>query len=421
MSAIAAQNVSGVGASGQNYLGLLGPSFYLKGTDPTIDYLTISRLVTKFEYIEDEKNVDQLHLTMVNEGLYYTDSSLFVEGLQFQVRWGYPGDFSDMRTATIVKAAADFPQSGIPTIELVAFDLRRNMNRGSAAKNWGKVQSSDIAKAIANKYNFDYDIEFSYDARPQDRIQTVNDTDLHYLMSLASVLNWDCYLDGNVLHFHHKRYEAAPVLSFTYYTDSLGTMLSFRPEVNLNKPPAAGASGVDTATQKPTSKAGKNATQLGFYDISTEQNKKFNASVTGISYENSPLLKPSAETAANVINAHADAVKQRIDMQAVKAAGLFVGTPRLRARSIITLNGVGQLYSGNWRVASVRHTILPQGAVYTCQVGLTRNGLSQGDINAPANNPNNKGTQNQQPVDNSIIVDTQQSGASGITFNASFR
>lgn len=370
-----------------SFVDALGPRFYLEPTGPTKDAADIIAAVQRFEYSEDETKVDELTLILENKDLRWVDDKRFVEGLAFKVRWGYANDISDERLAVIVKAKPDFG-TGFPTMVIKAFDLRRNMNRNGNPKSWGPVSSTAVARQIAARYNFDVDLEESNDARSAYRVQSAEVTDFQYLGSLAKKLNWDFYLEGGVLHFHHKRYESEPTLLFTYFTDSVGTMLHFTPDVDMSKAPVVGNTSASTQDGHASSKEGDNSTELGLYEINTKQNGQYIPSIKGPSQQQGPILDPSHESDKRVAAMHADALKRKIDMRAVTASASFIGAPRIRARTIVRIEGVGRVYSGNWRVASAKHVIQPSGHVYMTDCQLTRNGLNAG--NKKSDDANNK-------------------------------
>lgn len=378
---------------------LLGPLFLLKAGNKLSE--DIAADVTKFEFNDDEKKNAQLKLVVANRGLKYLDDDRFREGVNFEVRWGYVNDISDVFKAYIVRAKPVFPQDGVPTIEMVAFDVRREMNKRGQPKNWGPVQSSDVAREIATRYGLQADIEDSMDNRKNDRLQPASMTDIQYLQSLASPINFDCYVEGDTLHFHHKRYELSPSLVFWYYSDARGTLLDFSPEIDTSKPPGQGKTGADTKTGAAHKKSATDAdtgTKLGRVTINAGDAKvgdvqndptvlvgigeypygKTYSMVADIGAMNKYYIeKATAEHDAKVAAIHAVADRQKVDMSAVKASATIVGTPRLKAKQNIRIEGVGRTYSGVWRVESVVHTISADNQTYVCKLKLTRNALNK--------------------------------------------
>lgn len=344
----------------------------------------------KFEFEDDDTKPSEMTLTINNPGFKYTDDKRFSEGVRFRVRWGYPGDFSGVFAVVIVKASPSFPNgSSMPTITMKAWDMRSDMNRQANPVNHGSVASSQVAKNIAKRYNLDVDIEDSGDARSNMRVQPAGTTDIQYLMSLAVKLNWDCYIEGKTLHFHKKRLDANPVMTFRYYDDAVGTVMSFKPDVKLQKPGGVKKSGANTKdASKASGSAGSNPgdTALAKWRINTSQ-AKFDTLIRGTNVKNpggQALSSSTAEKNKNVAGILANAAKQKIDMSAITASLEIIGTPRVMARTNIRIEGVGATYSGNWRVGGTHHTISKDG--YFVELKLERNALNKGKKKADKTN-----------------------------------
>lgn len=370
-----------------SYLDLLSPQIYIEANGSLAQ--DIARAITKFEYSDDVKKFDTLKLTIENRDLRFIDDPRFRTGAQFRVRWGYPLDLSMSKLVIISKAKPTFPADGMPTIEMVAFDLRQEMNKTSNAKNWGKISSSAVAAAIGDRWGLNLDIEDSKDARKQHRIQPGNVTDVQYLITLAEKLNFDFYIDGTTLHFHSTRVNAPAALSFTYFTDKTGTLRSFTPEVNMNRTTKVGVSHADPRTGDHGSAVGTDTSPRMGRDYVQDGTTYRRGRASVVTKDPSAIHSASPETDKKVAKVHADAAVGRIDLAAVKASISVVGTPRLRARTTINLSGVGKVYAGKWRVVSTKHVITGSGGsvTYSVDAQLTRNALNGGGKKDAAHDP----------------------------------
>ena len=61
----------------------------------------ISAHIESFSYEEDEKQMDELHITITKADLSFVDNPLLQEGKEIRARWGYLGNLSEVRTCTI--------------------------------------------------------------------------------------------------------------------------------------------------------------------------------------------------------------------------------------------------------------------------------------------------------------------------------
>ncbi len=393
------------GRSGQKvisaYSQVYAPFILIEANDSLAD--DIDGALIKFEYSDDDKKPDQLTLTVENNGLDFVDDLRFREGTTFRLRWGYANDVSDLRTVKIVKAKPNFPAKGVPTMTLMAWDLRVDMNKSSKAENHGAISSSAVAAKIAARLGFkDTDIEDSKDARKQARIQPLGTTDILYLQTLANALNWDLYISKDTLHFHHKRFEEAPQFEFTYFTDGTGTLIEFTPEVDMKNPAKAGTASAnpkDAKAKTTTPDNGPTMANAQRYVVETNAGKKKGVGGVGV---------PTPETDKKVAGIGGDARKDKIDMTAVKAKMKVIGTPKLRSKMNVIISGVGRTYSGIWRVESTKHPISPTGEIYITEVGLTRNALN-GPTGKKADKTNDKDVGDGKNKTKEVLV--TQSGA----------
>jgi hypothetical protein len=147
-------------------------------------------------------------------------------------------------------------------------------------------------------------------------------------------------------------------LSFTYFTDQKGTLLSFKPEMKLNAQPATGAAGASNQTGKAAQANGAGTAPI--VEFGDANVLSLTPGVQGGPTANpgtSPVLHPTGESDPRVVALHGSATAQRVNMDAIKADAKTIGTPQLRARVMIGIQGVDQQYCGNWRVVSSRHVI----------------------------------------------------------------
>lgn len=351
---------------------LINPRFFLEANGALASDLV--PYISKFEYEDDEAKQDVFRITVENPRLKFDSDPRLAQGVKYRVRFGYAGNMSDVKNVVIAKARPKYDSQ--PSITMVAYGLTKEMNLKASPQNWGPVSSSAVATEIAKRYKFDTDIEDSGDARSQSRTQPAGITDFQFLMQLAKVLNWDFYIEGTTLHFHHKRYESPASLTFTYLTDARGTLISFDPDVSLNAPPSTGVVGASTKDAKTTAASGVTGAAKKLSVLLDTNVGRGLGLVNALGYPKaadgeSGLRNASPEDAKKVLQAHGAAAKTKIDMSAIKAQAVMIGDPRIRARTMIRIEGVAPLYTGNWRVSSSKHSLDGSGS-YQVQVGLKR-------------------------------------------------
>lgn len=360
--------------------------------------------IKSFEFKDEHKKPDEIRISFINENFRWLDDKRFRKGVVYRVKWGYPTLWSEMMKVRVQKALPTFPKNETPLIHMTSWDSRIDMSYESSAKNYGPVSSSEVARVLAKKWGLKMDIDESNDARKQARLQSTRYTDLAYLVKLADDINFRFDVVGDTLVFKRHSYDQAPYLTYTYFTDKEGVVLSFTPEVkekalkkklgvssadakhDYKPPPGVGYSPVEelVSVSQPTGKALANV-QKG-------------------------LSGSTAETSSKVAAMQAAAAEVKVDLDADKAKLVVVGDPRLRKGRVIRMEGVGP-YCGPWYVAGTDHKF-GNNVFYTTEVKLQRGPL---DPNKPADQkkPDGKNPSGEGPVQESVSI--QESNGKALT------
>jgi Bacteriophage probable baseplate hub protein len=388
----------------------------------------VMKYVMTFEFTDNDKRSDELVLGISNVGLRWQDDLRFSGGTRLKCRWGYPGDVSDTRQMIISNVTVSNPENGVPALSLQAMDIRHTLNKTAHPKNWGPISSSAVAQQIARRYGLSTDVADSGDARKESRTQGCDTSDMQYLMALAEKLHWDCYVEGGKLHFHPKRLQARPEFEFEYFTDGSGTLLSVDADLNLKRAKKQGAVSADSKTGESANASGTSGPYTGGYSIdnddgtgqvvgspqvSQDGNQQPLSSQARAPNASSPLMCSIPESDAKVTTLHAKARQAREELKALTANMHVVGTPKLRARSMVKLTGIGQAYSGVWRIKSARHVINQTSYSLTCE--LARNALSKGKKDSKKDG-NNQGAGTKDP-NTSVVILTDTGGFKPFSFS----
>ena len=100
--------------------------------------------------------------------------------------------------------------------------------------------------------------------------------------------------------------------------------------------------------------------------------------------ENETKLNENADETGKIISTPAQTNKhaghlakgkvQSSAMKAIEAEAETIGLPYLKARDTITIENIGEKFSGDWRITKVLHKISKAG--YTCSLSLAKNNFS---------------------------------------------
>lgn len=226
-----------------------------------------------FEEVDDAKDV--LELTICDRNLQFVDDPLFQEGNEIHFRFGYAGNLSDLHIAIIEDIEYDFPDGGMPTVTLKAYDKSTIMAKSGEQKVWQAaapgLRYSDVATQIAQKHGLTPIVTETHGKHlriPQDGV-----TDAKFLKTLAGKARtadgkggFVYFVQGNELHFHPKGMDDAPGVVLEYFIGGTGTLRSFKPKSNKqesDKSKSVKAVGVDPRAKKTVTHTASNDTETG--------------------------------------------------------------------------------------------------------------------------------------------------------------
>jgi len=247
-----------------------------------------------FQYNDRVGKRDTAELVLADPGREISNGDLLQPDDIFEVTWGYPDNMSKVRTLRLKGWTPNYDEA-FPTVKanLMVTSARQKLqgkrrvtepHTTQKPKNWGKRESSDIAKRIARRHG----LKFKGDASDDIDVpfyQPGNVSDYEFLQQLADDIDFECFIEGDTLYYRAKPYDERPRRVFYYYpqggglTDTL--LLSFTPEVKVIK-----------VSVKPR---GSN-TSTG------DANVKLEATLSGINAEFSELAGTNAANAQTASN-----------------------------------------------------------------------------------------------------------------------
>ena len=214
---------------------------------------------THFKYKRDLKKGAETTFTFWNYNKLLDDPRFFANAV-WRFRYGYFGDISAILTGTVRELDPDYKDKR--TVQVKLLDHTLNMAVSSSSRNWGKIPSSDVAKAIARKYNFEIYVDPSNDAPKKAWIQPGDVGDLQYLRDLAASIDFEMFVVDSPprLYYRKKPYNTAPVGTLTYYSDQseFAWVKSFKPKLKHH---ASGKSGAASAEKSASTDQGDKSNQ----------------------------------------------------------------------------------------------------------------------------------------------------------------
>lgn len=165
----------------------------------------------------------------------------------YQIAHGYPGNLSRIRNFRLkdwvpnhdtspYRVNLTLKDTGVPPKQ-----FQGNTPVGSepyktrSPKNWGKIQTSDIAKRISRRHGLTAIVDASEDIDRYAYVQPGNVSDYGYLRRLAEVIDFEFFQDGERLYYRKKPYDERPRRVFYYHpTGGRDTLLlKFTPKAKV--------------------------------------------------------------------------------------------------------------------------------------------------------------------------------------------
>jgi uncharacterized protein len=206
---------------------------------------------------------------------------------------------------------------------------------------------------------------------PIEFIAQTNQYDIDFLLNLARAWGYELEVDEvNSQLWFGPSLQGAPTAN--YRLDWGKSLTEFKPTLSTaNQWKSVTVRGWDRQTQKPISEK---------IDFSDPQLKKLNGNLQNMIVQCDPREEQVVDqgffTRAEAQN-RARALLRNRHVEMVKATGRTIGLPRLRAGTLVDIEGVGARLSGTYYVTKTTHTIGDGG--YTTQFECRRE-----DMNAPA-------------------------------------
>lgn len=384
---------------------VMEPRFAITIEDEEFDD-NMARCVTSVEYESADGIADMARIRILNPDGMFTDRKAFQAGLEMNVAFGY-GTLQHVGRVVLAKPVFDFPEAGMPTIEIVGYsaeclmqDGRRIMSkrkqkmrkkdkpRGGPWKKlsevlYDKLHTHDWIKRL--EFSFKHDVIFE---RPI--IQRANMSDYDLLKGLANLFGYVFWVEGNAAGewtVHFKRPDTngvLPDLQTSYYTFRYAVdghdnaLLSFRPEYCLR--------GVKTKVYVETlhAQTGKllnatvtdDAAEPEFEEGDVAEAKLLAPPGSGASikvffddYQVEVVPNKRFTTEAQLA-AWALVWFRRHREQFILAEGRIIGMEDVLARQTHRVEGISRTFDGHYYFSRVNHTLNESG--YTCEINARR-------------------------------------------------
>jgi uncharacterized protein len=288
----------------------------------------------------------------------YSDGGIFDPGEQIELRMGYRDDppLELMLTGEITSLSPSFPASGPPTLKVGGLNVLHRLRRRQVSHAYTNATDAEIATEVAGRLEFRAN-QFEADTSSNERYEYVlqdNQYDIVFLLGRARRIGYDLIVDESSGRSVLKFKPSPKVRQSVYRLGYGATLQSFEPTLTTARQVSKVTVLGWDAVRKEVIRATVDRSQLPVRGVSDPADQQTIDRAYGNREEvisNRPVhTLGEAQTLARQ-------TLERIVKDLVTARAATVGVPRLRAGTVVQLDGLGARFSGRYFVTSTTHTI----------------------------------------------------------------
>jgi phage protein D len=334
----------------------------------------ISSRLRSFTFTDSEKGSDKLSMTLWNRDLRFIDDPAFDEGNKLVVAWGYAGYLSDQREMIVTSCIPGFE------VKIEAEGSAILANKEKRTDLWPGLRWSQIVERIAERNGYGAAVRTIEDAGPAPpEVPQNGKTDAEFCKWVAKQVGFQFWIDQRGLFFGPRKLDQPSKRSFTLGVEGPDGLLDFPQfeKAPRNNPGKVKLQGVDTITKKPFEVTADDKSTKGRPGLASILELIDPVAGTSSLRETAAapdVIAPTSAQTKQEAQKRADGLYKLAQTTPRKCTAPAYGDPKLPAKSIVTLSGIGQRLSGNYYVAEIVHTIGPGG--YTMSMKCQRDGTS---------------------------------------------
>jgi Rhs element Vgr protein len=271
-----------------------------------------------------------------------SNEEYFIPGKEIEIQLGYRSDNVTVFKGVITNHSNKI-SSRASELNIECKDIAVKLTVGRKSKHYENVTDSDIAEDIIDKYGLEKDVE-STSIQHKEAVQ-FNTTDWDFMLSRIDVIGRICTVDDGKINIRKPDLTASSVLDLLYGA----TMLDYNAEI-------------DSRTQfiEVKSKTWDYSEQdiaeetSDLPDMNSNGNLSSDELADVIGLESYSLIH-GGKLSNEEVKEWANAKMLRSRLAKVKGSVKFQGFPDVKPGLIVSLNGVGERFSGPVFVSSVKH------------------------------------------------------------------
>ena len=295
---------------------------------------------------------DMFTLRIHDSDMVWVDAELLSVGAEVEIwataadQGAQPGASGRLIQGEITALAPNFG-AGAPTLTVRGYDHSHRLHRGKKSRSFLQVTDSEVAQRIAQEAKLRFQVEAT--TVVHEYLFQDNQTDLEFLQARAQNIGYQVYVKDKTLYFvkRESEQEQGPELEWGR------NLRDFRPRLStMNQVDEVIVRGWDPQRKEEiVSRASESqiAPHVGVAESGAELAQR----AFGVAAQ----LVVSDRPVANVeeANAMAQALCDEVGGDFIKARGVCLGDPRVKAGCMIAIRGIGMRFSGQYFITSATH------------------------------------------------------------------
>ena len=291
---------------------------------------------------------DYFAIQLHDPELHWVDAETLAEGKVIEISAsGREGSATEtLITGEITAVEPDFGSDAIPTLTVQGYDRSHRLHRGRQTRSFVQMTDSDIAERIAQEEGLRAEVDAT--RQVHDYVFQNNESNMAFLYARAVRIGYELYVQDRTLHFCEAGDDDGPELDWG------SNLRSFRPRLTT----ARQESEVIVRGWDPKRKreiVGRVTQGEGGPEIGESRS---GSEVASEAFQKDGTLLVADRPVADQTEAEglAQALFDELTSSFVKARGVASGDPRLRAGKMVTVQSVGDRFSGRYHITATTHS-----------------------------------------------------------------
>ncbi len=290
---------------------------------------------------------DMFSIHLRDPSFKWADSDDFGLGKSVEITVKGENGTSKLFTGEITAIEPEFSQIAGPTVVIRGYDESHRLHRAKQTKTYIQETDSDIAKKIARACGLKAEVDSTREVH--EYVCQDNQTDMEFLQDRAQRIGYQMYVEDDTLNFRQtpETEPQVPVLEWGINLLEFQARLTTAQQVT-----EVNVRGWDPKTKKEI--IGRATTPQDTPQVG-EQRSGGDAAKRAFNIESKEIITNRPVATQAEADALAQSICDEMGNAFIQTEGTCIGDPAVHAGAIVELKGVGQRFSGRYRITHAVH------------------------------------------------------------------